>query len=83
MHVGCLCRYFTASQNQTPQTQPARFHGNGHIPGNGHAVPAREASHIVGQYELETYTPMLDHLPENEHSDSKVNYQFVFMIVLR
>ncbi|KAH3875517.1 hypothetical protein DPMN_038785 [Dreissena polymorpha] len=51
---------------------PQYIHGNGHIPsnGNGHAHhPGNlEGSFITGDYELDTYTPML---PENEQSDSK------------
>ncbi|XP_045184740.2 protogenin B-like isoform X2 [Mercenaria mercenaria] len=67
-------RCFGNNSNPQPQTQPARFHGNGHIPGNGngHAVHMHESEAMVGGVmEMDAYTPMLHHLPENEHSDSK------------
>ena len=72
-HIFFYFRYFPTNQNPAPQTQPVRCNGNGHIPGNGHAVPVREHQQALGMYELETYAPMLDHLPENENSDSKVS----------
>ncbi|XP_060582586.1 protogenin-like isoform X2 [Ruditapes philippinarum] len=65
---------YGSSNNQQPQTQPARYHGNGHIPGNGngHAIYMQESHATVGGVlEMDAYTPMLNHLPENEQSDSK------------
>lgn len=59
--------------NRESQSHQYRFHGNGHLPGNGngHAHMIHESRIAAGEtYELDTYTPMLQ---ENAHSDSKVS----------
>ena len=76
VHLLCIFSNFRCVGSRNlgqPQTTTTRFHGNGHLPGNGngHAHVVGDVPIVVGgDYEMDTYTPMLQ---ENEHCDSKVS----------